>query len=440
MKTIRTSTMNNMNIVNILGVVIHDGTIIEAVYHPKWNRAALLVKATNDDAKFMLEYEAYGKIFRPLVDDAIIKGRVLLPDNYIQEVNPLDLLEEIRTTIRRYVDLEPIYEIIASRYILMTWVYDRFHRIPYLRILGPWASGKTRFLSVMAAMAYHSSRLGVGLTPANIYRWLDNYPGTLILDEADFPRTSQTSMITQILNGGYDRDGAVFRCEPGNGGLVSTAFNAFGPKIMASRRQFDDDALETRFLTLVSRQMRRDDIPLSLPAFLEWTEMTRLRNLLLGYRVGWLHRIDPMQPIENVDRYGPRFVELLTPLIASAMENELTDELEEFALQQYEDQKAHISLGDEGILVEVILSLSSLDKPPPTVKEIAQEVNKRRGRQYPLTPKKLGGMIRGLGLQTHRIKKGYVLIHNPAQLMMLSRRYGIQWNPEIRLRERFADI
>jgi hypothetical protein len=45
---------------------------------------------------------------------------------------------------------------IATYYILLTWVYDAFNELPYLRLRGDFGSGKTRALIVIGSLCYKS--------------------------------------------------------------------------------------------------------------------------------------------------------------------------------------------------------------------------------------------------------------------------------------------
>ena len=46
------------------------------------------------------------------------------------------------------------FEEIATQYILLTWVYDKFNELPYLRLRGDFGSGKTRALLVIGSICY----------------------------------------------------------------------------------------------------------------------------------------------------------------------------------------------------------------------------------------------------------------------------------------------
>ncbi|NIQ03928.1 MAG: hypothetical protein GWM98_29235, partial [Nitrospinaceae bacterium] len=41
------------------------------------------------------------------------------------------LVQEIQAFIHRYVDVSPLFERLASYYVLFTWIYDGFNELPY---------------------------------------------------------------------------------------------------------------------------------------------------------------------------------------------------------------------------------------------------------------------------------------------------------------------
>ena len=107
-----------------------------------------------------------GKIFIALVNlsdyfnfitddnNNLIKHEVVLfpsePEEYGSEQA---LIEEIQSYIHRYVDVSPLFEKIASYYVLFTWVYDGFNELPYLRFRGDPGTGKTRCLQTVGSLS-----------------------------------------------------------------------------------------------------------------------------------------------------------------------------------------------------------------------------------------------------------------------------------------------
>jgi hypothetical protein len=79
---------------------------------------------------------------------------VLLPSEPQEYGSDAALLSEIESFIHRYVDVSPLFEKIACYYVLLTWIYDRFNELPYLRLRGEPGSGKTRFMLTVGSLCY----------------------------------------------------------------------------------------------------------------------------------------------------------------------------------------------------------------------------------------------------------------------------------------------
>src|SRR2546425_944965 len=88
--------------------------------------------------------------------------------------------------LHRYVDLNPVFERLASYYVLLTWIYDDFNEVPYLRVRGDAGSGKTRFLLTLGSLCYKPVFASGASTASPLFRILDICRGTLIIDESDF--------------------------------------------------------------------------------------------------------------------------------------------------------------------------------------------------------------------------------------------------------------
>src|SRR6185312_12991596 len=93
------------------------------------------------------------------------------------------------------------------------------------------------------------------------------------------------------------------------------AFNVFGPKIVAMRRSFEDQALESRFLTEeMGQRSLREDIPINLPDS-QKEEAQSLRNQLLMYRFQTLDHIRVDESLIDPS-LSPRLNQILVPLLS----------------------------------------------------------------------------------------------------------------------------
>src|SRR5207249_4898150 len=139
---------------------------------------------------------------------------VLLPSEPGEYGSEEELVREVQTFIHRYVDVSPLFEKIASYYVLLSWVYDAFNELPYLRFRGDYGSGKTRALFIVGSLCYKPIFASGASTVSPLFRILDSFRGTLIIDEGDFRFSDERAEIIKILNNGNAKGFPVLRSEP----------------------------------------------------------------------------------------------------------------------------------------------------------------------------------------------------------------------------------
>src|SRR5437667_6734923 len=274
--------------------VSHDGAMREMLYDPKEKRTGFAVW---NDGKCTIEPSVRLNPTHRLVpyssQNNLLKNDVVLlpsaPEEYASEA---ELFTEIRDFIHRYVDVSPLYEQIALYYVVLSWVYDRFNELPYLRLRGDPGSGKTRFLLTVGSLCYKPIFASGASTVSPLFRILDAFRGTLIIDEGDFRLSDERAEIVKILNNGNAKGFPVLRSEVSGkkGEFNPRAYAVFGPKPVATRGYFQDRALESRCITEEMNHYRlRGDVPINLPAEHK-EEALHLRNKLLLFRFRNLHR------------------------------------------------------------------------------------------------------------------------------------------------------
>ncbi|MEQ8827421.1 MAG: hypothetical protein RIC82_06560, partial [Parvibaculum sp.] len=185
--------------------VLEDGTIVELVYRAEEKRTSLVIAEANgywryEDAfltragERLVPYSARNNL--------IANECVLLPSDVTDHDGKDRLREDVRAFLHRYTDLSPEFETIASYYVLLTWVYDAFNEVPYLRFRGDYGTGKTRGLMTIGSLCYKSFFASGASTVSPIFHTLNSFGGTLILDEADLRFSDAKADIVKILNNG----------------------------------------------------------------------------------------------------------------------------------------------------------------------------------------------------------------------------------------------
>ena len=352
------------------------------------------------------ELEIGGMKYSPRYDEALKMGAVILPDGAEDYGSTSALLEEIRALIHEYVDVSDEYERLTAWYIITTWVYDRLPSLSYLRALGDTGTGKSRFLKIVGSLCYKPIKVSGAVTPAPIYRILEQWKGTLILDEGDLSDSKATADIIKILNSGFEKGTPVMRCKQDDADTIQF-FDCYGPKIISTRHPFDDKALESRCLTEVLEETRRMDIPDTLPLGLTDSERFRsIRRRLLMWRLKNRHRVD-IDRAQGVDLgiVEPRLKQVSRGFLAvfddPMVEAQLKSFLGEHQAQLIE-QRANTL---EGMVINSIYRIYSThitggNEGDPKIwsGKIAERIKDDYGE--PATPQIVGLRFKELGLHT----------------------------------------
>ncbi|MGH9895001.1 MAG: hypothetical protein ACREA0_24075, partial [bacterium] len=330
----------------------------------------------------------------------------------------------------RYVDVSPLFEKITSYYALFTWVHDGFNELPYIRFRGDYGTGKSRALLTVGSLSYKPIFASGASTVSPIFRMLDAFRGTLVIDEGDFRVSDEKAELVKILNNGNAKGFPVLRAEAtGKGEFNPRAYTVFGPKIVATRGFFEDRALESRFLTEEMGQHRlRNDIPINLPDSYR-DEARRLRNKLLLFRFRNLGKALPSESL--VDRtIEPRLNQVFVPLLSIIEDSGARDDLLELARRYNKEIISERGLDAEAQVLEIIRDLLASPLPAKlSIKEITNIFTDRHQEDYErkITPRWVGSIIRKrLGLKTER-QHGSFLVP-PAEYGKLERlydRYGV---------------
>ncbi|MDD5226978.1 MAG: hypothetical protein PHV97_07355, partial [Candidatus Omnitrophica bacterium] len=337
------------NIYPITSMVLPDQTLFEMVYDAA-NRKTGLIKWKDGQMEtapfFKLEEKWKIVPYRP--ENPLLHQKIILFPKEAQEYADDDtLIRQIQAFIHRYVDVSETFELVATYYVLLTWVYDTFNEIPYLRVRGDYGSGKTRFLLTVGSICYKPIFASGASTVAPLFHILDQVGGTLILDESDFRFSDERADIAKILNNGNAKGFPVLRCEKINQREFSPrAYTIYGPKILASRHDYDDFALESRFITEdMGLTGVRPDIPITLPKTFK-EEAQGLRNKLLLWRFRNFAR--PRFPEAHVDpKIDKRIAQVFAPLLSLMADQDLRAQISRLARDKNDEIRS-----DRGFQVE----------------------------------------------------------------------------------------
>lgn len=410
----------------VMSVRTKSGSLIEMTLDPRTGEASLLAyrggevtegRSMSIDGRDYVPYSAENNLLTHRV--------VLLPSAASEYESDEKLVEEVKTFIHRYVDLSPGFEEVAAHYVLLTWGYDVWNEVPYLRVRGDCGKGKSRFLLTVGSLCQKPIFASGASTVSPIFRLIDQIGGTLVVDEADFWASDERAEIVKILNNGNARGFPVLRSETTPSKEFSPrAFNIYGPKIVATRHRFEDTALESRCLTeVLGDRPLRPDVPISLPEAFK-LEAEELRNKLLMYRFRRFG-IGTASTLKAEPGLDPRRAQILAPLLAVAVDPEARRRMKNFALGRLEtigDRRLEIDRLVLGAVKAVMAQMTGAIPLGVIVDELAKGATVAAGADARL----VGTVLRRLGVEPQKSNGNYKV--GPLQrdrLLALIREHGL---------------
>lgn len=417
----------SLNIIerSVPGFILNDGVIGEMVVDEKGER--FFITASSGSVRKVLQYQAGKVTYIPTAD--LLVGQVV---HFASTAKPYDsqsaLFSQIKTFIHRYIELPSEFEDVATLYVMLTWVYEFAPSIPYLRVIGDWGSGKTRFLQVVGGICFRPIFASGATTPSPIFRILDKFQGTLVFDEADFKDSSSWVEMVKILNNGYRPGFPVLRADKEDGKWYPRGYQVFGPKLIATRAPFKDEALESRCLTTEMMPLTRQDIPRLLPPSFA-SEVDNLRSQLLTFRLGNLFKLRGKTFGNELIEPGlqPRLQEILIPL--KVMINGDNSMVQSLALFIHRLQETLFSRRRESSAGRVLAAIIELyqEKKDLSAKNIAEKVSEMDEDATTLTAQKVGRLTKKLGFEKDKdpITRRTVLCWDAERVSRLAKIYGL---------------
>jgi hypothetical protein len=262
-------------------------------------------------------------------------------------------------------------------------------------------------------------------TPSPMFRMIELFHPTLIIDEADYKFSDESDEITKILNCGYMRGKSVWRSEKDGDTYEPKPYDVFGPKIIAERHPFKDIATETRCITYRTKERRiRDDVPRQLPPEF-YKEPAKLRSQLLQWRFDTWHRIQINE--KPLLEMGSRATQIGSPLYSISDDPKFQKSLIQFLASYEKHQKED---KPQAFLLQALIEFYKKDHlTTRTVKEIVDRANaiaQKRGIEIePLTARSGGPLISSMGFDKKKKEHGWHVVYNTEKAEQLAERYSI---------------
>lgn len=413
----------------VISAIERDGTIVETLYRPETGETALVI-ACDGAVEIVREWRSGERVYVPVrpSNNLIQHGALRLPSEPAEYADTEELIREIESYIRRYVALSDNAITLSTTYVLLSWVYDAFNELPYLRFRGDYGTGKTRALLVIGSLCYKAFFASGASTVSPIFHTLDSFKGALIFDEADFRFTDEKAELVKILNNGNVKGFPVLRTQvTPKKEFDPRAFSIFGPKIVGMRRNYEDRALESRFLTVEMEPGHAAGVPINLPE-VQKDEALRLRNKLLTYRLR--NRLSvALDPALADPGLEPRMNQILLPLLSVVPDVSRRGTIQETATALQAGVVAERGASAEGHVLS-ILGMRFADRfdESVTLAEVAAAFTAAYAGEYerPITNRWIGSVLRRLGIVLYKSNGVFVLLPGQGtRVKALCERYGV---------------
>jgi len=240
-----------------LGGIIN-GWLIEYLYDPEQDQARLAYRNPEGEIGEKPYVDIDGVRYYPSEPNAFVKQEVVL---FPSKLGPVKSTRELVAIIEAYIRSvylwpDTVWPKLVAYYVLLTWIYDAFNALPYLRAVGEPGSGKSEMMRRVGYVCYRMMTASGANTASTFFRATEMYRGTVFIDEADLhDGGDMANDIIKFLNLGAMKGNPISRTveardRNGERIFVVQPFSTFCPKLIAMRKEFKDDAVATRSLTM----------------------------------------------------------------------------------------------------------------------------------------------------------------------------------------------
>ena len=447
------------------------GYLVEYVYDTKEKEAHLVVRDPAGRVETMDEVMIDDIKYVPQRGISFIEeGGVLFPSELGLLRSEQEMASIIALFIQRYYLLDdPNFKWILAFYVMLTWVYDMFPAVPYLMARGDAGAGKSELMQRIGHVCYRMYNASGANSAPTFFRVSQMFHPTVFIDEADLADGGDmTNDIVKYLNQGAMKTGKITRMVEtfnmaGEKIFMPELFTCFGPKLIAMRADFSDNAVTSR--SIVLKLMAKEPLELQaagVPLHMNdefRSQAQAIRNDLLAWRMQrWQAEmaltddlmdlalssrmnqvtmaIKAIGKLANNDEFRRQIDRVLRDLAADetltrSMSVEarvleamwkiyITAELRNKHIKQTSGGELRMLVGDVCKIANAIMNeMNGIDPN-------AEDDGKKK-RQKELTPQGTGHILRD-NLQMRsggRTNKGFMVIWDDLKMLAQGRKYGV---------------
>jgi hypothetical protein len=202
-----------------------------------------------------------------------------------EPVDGAALLRAIKETIQSYIFMSEEQATAVTLWVAFSWLHEHESAVTHSPILFVTSaekdSGKTTLLGVLNFLTRRSLQ-SVEISGAALFRSIEKWQPTLIVDEAD-DTLANNSDLRSVINSGWTRGQGVIRCHPET--HEPQVFSSFAPKIVSMKGRNLEDTTLSRLIIITMRPKRANDPNEHVADFdhLDNETFARLRSQLMRW-------------------------------------------------------------------------------------------------------------------------------------------------------------
>ena len=158
-----------------------------------------------------------------------------------------DLLRRLAARLRQHVIFPDEAANAVALWVAFAWTHDAATHSPMLLVTSAERdSGKTTLLGLVNLLSPRGLMV-VDPSPAVLYRLVEKWKPTLVVDEAD-DQFKENPPLRAVVNSGWTRGAGVPRCDPDTN--EPEIFSTFGPKAIGMKGRSIPDTTASRSITI----------------------------------------------------------------------------------------------------------------------------------------------------------------------------------------------